>query len=314
MKKHIALVAIAGMVLATACKKTDDTFDPAQSGYPTDNLEIDIKQRVLLWETTGTWCQYCPNGAEKLYQALDKYGDKLVPIAHHVNDPIESTAGKELEPLFQTGSVPNFHVNTVNSGQDIDGKLDSALQYAPVIGVNHTIRENDTAFLVYPKVEFYEDALNKNFFIQSYILIDEIEARDFGSGYNLNQVSSVPTVSGQNPTRWVQDAAPDQNGDPLIKAGDPYLHKHVLWDRGMNTANQWGVRLDTVNALGNKFLKGDVFGTKYSPIVIAIEKDDVSPLPANFAFVTLIWKPKEDGSGEFVIENGIYTVYGSPKQ
>jgi hypothetical protein len=163
--------------------------------------------------------------------------------------------------------------------------------------------------VVYPKIEILRSAtLNENFFVQSFLLIDGVEARDYGNGIDLNQVSSVPKVStgsGANPTKWVLDAA-EVDGEPAIKAGDVYTHDEVVAGVATNTADFWGHNLGEINPFGNEFLEGDVLGTKHTPIMLSIQMQgiDYKQFNAHLSVATIIWKFRSDGSGRYDYVNG----------
>jgi hypothetical protein len=62
MKKIIALGAFVGALFMTSCEPNGPAEEPAT--YPGDSLTVSNAARPLVIETTGAWCQYCPNGAE----------------------------------------------------------------------------------------------------------------------------------------------------------------------------------------------------------------------------------------------------------
>ena len=65
--KQLAYLSLAAVALAS-CTKPEP--DPIPEVYITDSLTVNPDQKVLVIETTGTWCQYCPNGAELMLIAL----------------------------------------------------------------------------------------------------------------------------------------------------------------------------------------------------------------------------------------------------
>ena len=52
--KKIGLLLMAGALVFASCKTEETTSD---TSYPTDGLTVDEKQRVLVIEQTGAWCQ-----------------------------------------------------------------------------------------------------------------------------------------------------------------------------------------------------------------------------------------------------------------
>lgn len=314
MKKLLLFTASLAIVFSS-CKRrdTDPGENPTAGGYPTKNLTVEAKKRVLVQETTGTWCQYCPNGAEQLIIAKAKFGADIIPISSHTGDDLESPDVTTFLTNFPTSAVPNFYVDTakVENYNQLVSKIDEALTLTPKLGVTHAVRENDTAYIVYPKIQVFEDMKGEVFFVESYLVFDEIEAREY-PGVDLNQVSSVATVStgsGATPTRWVQNAA-QLDGTYLVTPGDSYYHEAVLWAAGANTPD-WGLPLSEVNPFGVNFTKGDIFGTEFTPIKIAIPKASTSyGFPADISFTTIVWR-LASGNTQLEFVNGYTETYGS---
>jgi hypothetical protein len=307
--RKLALFGIVASIALVGCKKNTN---PSTSTYPTDNLTVSDMPNVFVLEKTGAWCQYCPNGAEAMKQEKVKHGDRVLGFAAHEGDALENNAAKILVANFlDSAGYPTFLVNNENSGQDI---ANNVLFYMnptekPHFAVAHVVQQTDDSLVVYPKIEILRSAtLNENFFVQSFLLIDGVEARDYGNGIDLNQVSSVPKVStgsGANPTKWVLDAA-EVDGEPAIKAGDVYTHDEVVAGVATNTADFWGHNLGEINPFGNEFLEGDVLGTKHTPIMLSIQMQgiDYKQFNAHLSVATIIWKFRSDGSGRYDYVNG----------
>ena len=65
----------------TACEP--DHTDPIPAEYVTDKLTVSEDQKAFLLETTGTWCQYCPNGAASMLEMQSTYntdGDSNIRV------------------------------------------------------------------------------------------------------------------------------------------------------------------------------------------------------------------------------------------
>lgn len=314
MNKLIILGLSAG-VLLSSCERRDDNGGATggSNSYPTDNLVVETKKRALVQETTGLWCQYCPNGAEQLTIAKGAYGADIVSVSTHTNDILETPAATTFMTNFPTSAVPNFYVDTVqvDNYNELRSKVGDALSVQPVVGVTHAVSENDTAYLIYPKIQFFESVNGEAFFVECYMTLDAIEAKDYGNGLDLNQVSSVATVTtgaGATPTRWTTNAA-DLDGTFLIMAGDTYLHEDVLWKAGANTPD-WGLDLSEVNPFGNVYTEDDVYGTKYTPITISILKDSLD-YPTEISFSTVVWKLVTGDTPYYEFVNGYQQRYSS---
>ena len=316
--KQLAYLSLAAVALAS-CTKPEP--DPVPEVYITDSLTVNPDQKVLVIETTGTWCQYCPNGAELMLIAQNTYFDSvsgesmIIPFASHTGDPFETSVQTALNTAFPTTGVPNFYVQNSDAGQDILGPIAGALLNEPKVGVTHAWQYNATGdtIYVYPKVQFFQNAKDAKYYVQSYLLVTNIDAKEYSAGgipVNLNQVSSVPIVttgSGSTPSRWTSQV------DPLAgKVGDDtYQHDHIPMVAGL-TPNAFGVELDSINPLGDDFFEGDIFGSKYTPIVIKIpvqgnvQMQAVKTLMPNVKIevATLLWEPRTDGELGVLFTNG----------
>ncbi|MBT5340571.1 MAG: hypothetical protein HOL53_00535, partial [Flavobacteriales bacterium] len=64
MKKIVILTLL--IALTISCKKP--IVEPTPDPYITDSLVVYNESNALVIETTGAWCQYCPNGTASLKQ------------------------------------------------------------------------------------------------------------------------------------------------------------------------------------------------------------------------------------------------------
>ena len=324
MKKVIALGAITGALFMTSCKVNGP--DVAPITYPGDSLVVTSVAKPLVIETTGAWCQYCPNGAEIMTMIDGVLGDSVVLIANHVGDwfATDNAASSKFDDNFPTSGVPNFYVNNTDVGQSPTAAAGAATLNAVEFGVDAHVIDDSTKFIVYPRVKCLETKIDEVYMIQSYLLLNGVVAKDYGNGVDLNQVSSVALVttgSGSTPSVWAQDAA-DVGGTFLIKSGTNYTHDEVLFkhatvgitgwaesddaataDTSAITLGAWGMSLGDLNPLGNAFAAGDVYGTRYTPIQFEIEKPSL-PFDADFSIATIIWQLRQDGSGAYDYING----------
>jgi len=59
-------------------------------------------KRTLIEEATGTWCGYCPDGVLVLNDAKNTYGDGLVEVSHHNQDPMAFASGNTINSTYAT--------------------------------------------------------------------------------------------------------------------------------------------------------------------------------------------------------------------
>jgi thiol-disulfide isomerase/thioredoxin len=307
--KKIGLLLMAGVLAFASCK----TEEPeAEKTFPTDGLTVEEKQRVLVIEQTGAWCQYCPNGAEILTEMIGEHGDDILGLAVHNGDKLTLPVGGLLDNNYPASGVPNFFVMNEDAGQDPGSKIPNYITDVPVFGAAHNVVVTDTAYNVYVKVQVFKDAFGEDFLVNSYLVLDGVLAKDYGSGINLQQTSSVASVqtgSGSTPTKWTKDAAL-VNGVPLIKAGDNYYHTEVLYTPA-KTINPWGKPLADANPFGTDFLKGDILGTRHTPILLSIPRTSLAPFETSLSVVTIVWRLRTDGSGAYDYVNGYMSHIGT---
>jgi hypothetical protein len=317
MKKSLLYVALSGVVLAS-CDRSDDNGNGQPTSFPTDNLVVENKQKVLLSETTGAWCQYCPNGALAIKEAEAAYGDDIIAVALHNNDDLTNPTSEDWEVNYPTTGVPNFYVGNVDAGQSIDAEIVAQRGQEPVMGVAHTVVESATAYTVYAKVQVFKNSTTSNYLIQSYLLLDAVQAKGYPGGIDLTQVSSVPIVNQGNTTTgsyWTQNIdAYVGNGVSIdtirvVTANERYFHEHSLYERS-NTDLSWGASLDTINPFGMEYYAGDILGTRFTPIRLEIPKKSLAPFETGVHILTVIWKFRQDGNLGYDYVNGFVSKVG----
>ena len=308
MKKWSYALLIVAVALAS-CDKDDDNSSSGgnNSPDPIAGLVVKNQSNVLLVENTGAWCQFCPIGAEIMLNLAANY-DFIVPVALHNDDGLMNPASIIWDSIFVQEGFPTIHVNgeRLANYNDAEATALSASTVPAVMGVAHNVEDADTSWLVHIKAEFFEDAIQKNYFLQSFLLLDNVLAKDnsgFG-GPDLRQTSGVPLVEkGPDGGRsiWKVDVGV-VNGVPTVKAGDKFYHKDNLWAfaDGDSNMTQWGLPLASVNPFGSDYLAGDVLGSKYTPIRFHIDKPTFSSLAGlnvvGYKVLTVVWELVFDGS------------------
>jgi len=311
MKKIIILTLL--IALTMSCDKPVTT-EPTPDPYITDSLVVYNESNALVIETTGAWCQYCPNGTASLKQEQNIYNterSRVVAFVSHTGDLLETAVCTKLNAAFPTSGVPNFYVNNTDAGQSISGPIAAAVSATPTtVGVAHTHHENaagDT-ITVDVKVQFFETSKTTSYYVQSYMMISGIDAKEYNLGgtvVDLNQVSTVPWVttgSGSTPSTWAVT-------DPTVgvTSGDIYQYDHIPAVEGIADFD-WGITLDTINPLGRAYFDGDIFGSQYTPIQIKIWKGALSALQGldySYDIVTVIWSERFDGSAGVLYVNSV---------
>jgi hypothetical protein len=229
--------------------------------------------------------------------ALEKAYSPVIGVAVHNADPLASPTAMGWEIAFPAGGYPTIHVNgtALENYSTANSEVIAVLNEEAEIGAAHKVTDLDSAYAIDVKIEVFKDIAGREFFVQSFLLIDGVLAKNYGTDGDLRQTSSVPIVStGTDVSVWAQDAA-FVDGVPSAKAGDNFYHLHNIWSTAYSTdtiyTNQ-GLPLSAVNPFGNEYIQGDVFGTQYSPIRFYITKPN---LPATwsstgFSALTMIWE------------------------
>jgi thiol-disulfide isomerase/thioredoxin len=308
MKKFVILGA-AALFTIVSCKKDDKDNSGGNSGSasnPVAGLVVKNEKKVLVVENTGAWCQYCPNGAEIMYALQEAY-DYVIPVAVHNNDGLANSIAQAWEAAFPAGGYPTIHVNeeALENYSQAEGAVTAAYQNSAEIGLAHKVTDVDTGWTVDVKVEVFEDMSGRNFFIQSFLTLEDVLSKDYSGGPDLRQVSSVPIVdkgpTGGNST-WAQDAA-FVDTIPSARAGDVFYHKDNVWAVAAGDSNMtsWGMPLALINPFGMDYVSGDVIGSQFTPIQFTIAPPTgVGNLQfKNYGVMTIIWEMVVDG-GEVV--------------
>lgn len=304
MKKYI----FAATAVALAMSSCDDSNnDTGSTAWPNSGVEVTKTQRVMLVEYTDITCAACPAATEAigLYQGV--YDGLVNHIQIHEGDDLYNWAQDSIASRIPSQGTPTVYVNEqlldlTNPTAQIEGWLSQEA----LIGLSHSVVRTDSAYVVYPKVKFFQNLSASDgfsYFIQSYALYN-IDAKYYGTlGVDLNQASSYSKVvmgGGSTPTKWTENAAEVSEGVFIFKSGDTYQHMHTLLGQSISDT-AWGWNMADINPLGANFFAGDIYGTQYTPIVNVILKDeDLEALEADMSFITIIWKRNADGHFSYV--------------
>ncbi len=277
MKKILAIALMTGLVFA-GCKKEE-------GNNGTGTLEPAQKQRALVMETTGSWCGYCPNGAEMMLQEEHNFGGDMMGVAVHTGDALETPTASAFSSNFPASGVPNFYVGNQNSGQSIAGNIANLIAQSPMAGVGHNWKRSGDKINVSAKVKFYE-AGSGTYYVGTYFIQGDIEAS--GSLTQSDFTNRLEDVNGVS--KWTVDAAPvNSNGSQkfLIKSGDSFIHAHTLTSSADNLST-WGEAIPVPPSANDQY-------TMNFTITI----------PANSAtngmkVLTVLWKDNGSGGVEFV--------------
>lgn len=250
--------ALAVGFLMAGCNKEGNLTNPTPT-TPTTNggnntawkgqLEPKAENRVILLETTGAWCGYCPNGAEELISQVNANG-RVLGVALHTGDALTTPTVDTMLAFFTASGVPNFYVGNDNADQNPGSLISSYINAPFVANVGHQFNDKDGKIEVKTRVAF-DQAGAGEYYLGVYAIQKEVESR---MSANLDQSDYTSRLANRfsadaegNPdsiTYWMVDAA---NG--VIKANDAYTHEHVMTKQADGMA-VWGKKILTDPAAG----------------------------------------------------------------
>ncbi len=191
-----------------------------------------VQRNVLFEEATGAWCGYCPDGHLILKDAIDEWGDRLIPLVHHNGDAMATTESNLINSAY-AGGYPDGFVDRVafpaNRGT-------WASEISNRMAINAPVEVTITV---------------KNFNPTTRLLSYRINARfsDYWAGdLRIGAIVSESDVRGPNTNQWSQANFFSKSGSAAGGASHPlynekvtmegYIHNHVT--RSM-PGGAWGV-------------------------------------------------------------------------
>ncbi len=76
-------------------------------------LDVDEPSNVLVEQYTGTWCQYCPFGADSLAAVIGRLGNRVVRASWHDSDPMEITAWAAMNSFMSVTGFPTASISRI---------------------------------------------------------------------------------------------------------------------------------------------------------------------------------------------------------
>ncbi len=160
------------------------------------NLSSTYYRRNILMKFTATWCTYCPTMTTSIEAAMKEYPDRLIEVAVHSSDDLETGTSASYVSQFGVLNLPWAIVDmnnsyfgsddTINSLTMIEAAKQSMIDYPTVCGIALETSCVDDVLTVDVEASFVADGKYK---MLAWIL---------QSGYNYDQ-------SGTNDTSYTQD-------------------------------------------------------------------------------------------------------------
>ncbi len=291
MKKITLLVLVAFGLFS--CK---DEPDDSPAPYPTDDLVLDERKNALLIFPYGPGTT--ASVGFELYRKLmeDKHSDRLnhISLVAAMGHPLYAPAADSLSANY---GYPNLGTFILNGTEEELTNLDDQIALTQLekagIYLKHKVSEFDTAWVVDVKVRFNVDTVSTNFLVETYMVADVPAYNYIVEELDL-RMGELKDFIGISPARsfWVRPFDNLDTTKVIIKQNEDYVHNNVLM-RNFNSTNTFGTRLSELNPLGPEFFRGDVYGTRFTPIrhYFTKPKLDILALPYDFEprFVTVIW-------------------------
>ncbi len=139
--------------------------------------------RPLIEEYTGTWCQWCIRGWKAMELIREMYGDKVIRVAFHSDDPMEVAIRYPLTPdgypaaTIDRGYCMDPYYGTGNLGKgdfSIRYDLDEAIQKVVPAEINVEAiwaDEEKTKIDVSSSVRFIDDREYATYLVVGYMLV-----------------------------------------------------------------------------------------------------------------------------------------------
>lgn len=309
----LAPVLALGMISCEEPTTSDDVDD----SYPSNNLEVSANQNVLITEMTALDCGTCTPTQEFMEVMKAAFPGRIIPMSLQAGDTLWTEAMNDLyltlgdDPAETTKLFINGILYTGNPIEPIIANLQTDT-YLSGVGVAHATDENDTAWLIYPKVKFFANT-TEDYYVQSYVMLDGAVAKPYGAvdlTQDVSNDSRLDIVNGT--TTWTTNGGQVDSATYLYSNGTPYMHHDVTMYAGANDTNVYGLPLSVINPLGQNFLAGDIYGNQYTQIEIPVKKpefDMIGHVNGDIKVATVIWKRIPGSPDLYVFENGYYSEF-----
>lgn len=197
------------LLLVFSCEDSDINREFSET--PTS-----FTKKVLLEEFTGSWCGYCPSGAEILQNLMNSYS--VIGVALHSSDDMSIAHTSVLESFYPSSGYPSGMVDRIN----FDGIVglnrgywsyitEQQLQKSAICGLAINSEISGDSVNIQIRSAFDTTMTMENYNLNVYIIEDDVQ----GEGYGYDQ------------RNYYNDDAESsfyQLGDPIIN----YKHNQTL--------------------------------------------------------------------------------------
>lgn len=225
----------------------------AGTSFAQTHVSTGTQKYTLLEEGTGTWCGYCPDGAQRIEETIEPSFPKAICVSFHNGDPME-LSGDPFNNAFITG----FPGATVDRLVWTHGSTTSQNVNRGYWSTDVGVQDATTAKFQIDLLGLYDSATRKitlkvtaktlaaltgSYRINAYVVVDSIAA----TGSNV-QHSYMYATSGSWYFNQCQSPCTSSCSSCANLPDSIYSHMNVVTDVLAASGSIWG---DTVNAFTN---------------------------------------------------------------
>ncbi len=210
------------------------TNDPGKSTIHVDvtvhvsDGEIDADPIVLMEEGTGTWCGYCPYGADSVKAVINRNPGRVVAIAYHNGDVMETPFTAIWGDQIGLTGYPQASINRYK----FDGEAAIATNRNKWASyAEYLLANNRSPVSIRVASSFYNPA-NKEITMDVEVTFHQ----------SLTREVRLSIAQNQNKLSWIQTFYPASGGSTKL---NPYEHNHVLKQL---VPDEWGVMINSPGA------------------------------------------------------------------
>ena len=318
MKKILlfsALIALLG-----SCGE-DDPKPVVDSGPAVPEQKYNA---LLLMGTSTQNPVSAANEAVRL-QTLHEYAGRVNTLNMVTNSlgPIYEPDGDTIMMNFQSPGSPFLVIDGTDVMlTELMDETKFALRNKPLLAVTNSVSQNDTAWIIDHKVKFFMDTISDEIYIDTYML-GTSKAREYETAipnvvFDMKMAATPKLISNPgNPipkeSQWDLDVYSVDSSKVLAAKGSPFYYQNMFMDK-FDSTGTWGYSLADYWPFGGEFYKGDIIGTKDTPIRHYFKKftseGAASPdFVANMElrFMSIVWV-RDNVTGSFVHGNSFVST------
>lgn len=152
------------------------------------SVPVVFTKKVLIEEFTGSWCGYCPNGAEILKNLTNSYN--VIGVAVHSQDPMEIDHGVFLKDNYPSSGYPSGMVDRVSHDGYVGHNrgywswfTEQQLQKSAICGLAINSEVSGENVDIEIRSAFNTEVLIENYRLNVYLVEDNV----MGEGYGYDQ-------------------------------------------------------------------------------------------------------------------------------